>query len=555
MLLRQNHFASLALLFAASLPVPVMAQGSSEGAPGLDKVEVIQAAHHDHNFVLRDTKGAPFDPAYRKEAKEKRRVPYVDSPGFDFDHAAQLDHANSSRPFALTTANPNLGGATGLDGKGMGFNGMGAGFSGPAGAFTVQAAPPDTTGAVGASQFVQWVNSSLTVFDKSTGAPVYGPVKGNTLFSGFGGACQTSNDGDPVVLYDKLANRWVLMQFAVPTGGPYYQCIAVSKTSDATGGYDRYAFQYTGFNDYPKAGVWPDAYYVTYNMFTPNTFGGAEVCAMDRAKMLAGQAATQQCFKLSTSYGGLLPADLDGSIAPVSGTPNFVMNLGTNQLNLWKFHVDWSTPANSTFTGPTAIPVTAFNAACGGGTCVPQGGTKKLLDSLADRLMYRLAYRKFADGHEALVVNHAVKVGSTSRSSYSATRWYEIRNPSATTPAVYQQSTYAPDATSRWMGSVAMDKVGNLALGYSASSGSIKPALRYATRLAGDTVNTLSNETTIIQGGGAQTGTYSRWGDYSHMSIDPVDDCTFWYTSEYLKADGTWNWSTRIASFKINGCQ
>ncbi|MGV0958509.1 MAG: hypothetical protein ACOYB1_01640 [Limnohabitans sp.] len=537
------------LLLASMPPVLALAQGESNNAPGSGKVEIIQSAHHDHDFVLRNTVGKPVDPTFRKEAKEKRRVPYIDSPGFEFDSAAQLTHKHA--PSAPTTGNPNLGGNKGPDGKGMGFDGMGKSFAN----FTVQYAPPDTTGAVGATQFVQWVNASLTVFNKSDGKVAYGPVKGNTLFSGFGGACETQNDGDPIVMYDKMANRWVLMQFAVPSGGPYYQCVAVSKTSDATGAYDRYAFQYSGFNDYPKAGAWPDAYYITYNMFSPSTFAGAKVCALDRAAMLAGSpTATQQCFQLSTAYGGLLPADLDGSNLPASGTPNFLMNLGTNKLNLWKFKVDWTNTSNSSLTGPTAIAVSAFNAACGGGTCIPQGGTKKLLDSLADRLMYRLAYRKFDDGHEALVVNHAVKVGSTAKNSYSATRWYEIRNP-AGTPLVYQQATYAPDATSRWMGSVAMDKMGNIALAYSASSSTMKPALRYATRLAADTANSLSNETTIIQGTGAQTGTYSRWGDYSHMSVDPVDDCSFWYTSEYLNADGSWNWNTRVASFKINACQ
>ncbi len=537
--LKNNYLLGAAVVIAASLPIVAMAQGNSANAPGQNKAEVIHSAHHDHDFVLGTTAGKAVDTSFRREAKEKKRVPYVDSPNFDYDRAAQLGHTTSLA--APTTT-------------GLGFDGLGQGFSGPSGSFTVQSAPPDTTGAVGATQFVQWVNSSFTIFNKSTGAATYGPVAGNTLFSGFGGVCESTNDGDPIVLYDKLADRWVLMQFAVPTGGPYMQCIAVSKTSDATGGYDRYAFQYTGFNDYPKAGVWPDAYYVSYNMFVPNTFGGAKACAMDRASMLAGSpTASQQCFQLSTSYGGLLPSDLDGKTLPTAGTPNFFINLGTNSLNMWKFHVDWANVANTTFTGPTAIPVTAFNAACGGGTCVPQAGTSRTLDSLADRAMYRLAYRKFADGHEALVVNHAVKVGTTKRNSYSATRWYEIRNPSAT-PVVFQQSTYSPDSTSRWMGSVAMDKMGNIALAYSASSGTIKPALRYATRLAGDALNTLSDETVIVQGAGAQTGTLSRWGDYSHLSVDPVDDCTFWYTSEYLKADGTFNWSTRVTSFKINGC-
>ena len=481
-----------------------------------------------------------MDLSWRKPANPKKRVPYEDSKGFTEDFAAQEVHKQNFAAQAATAA-------------GLGFDGVGQGFTGPQGTFTVQSAPPDTTGAVGATQYVQWVNSSFAVFSKSTGAVVYGPVAGNTLFTGFGGACETQNDGDPVVMYDKAANRWVLMQFAVPTGGPYYQCVAVSKTSDATGAYDRYAFQYTGFNDYPKAGVWPDAYYVTYNIFNGNSFGGAKVCALDRAKMLAGAVATQQCFQLSTAYGGLLPADLDGGTAPPAGSPNYVMNLGSSALNLWKFHVDWATPANSTFTGPKSIPVTAFAAACGGGTCVPQAGTNNQLDSLADRAMFRLAYRNFGT-HESLIVNHAVKVGTTRKNSYSATRWYELRNLSAATPTVYQQSTYAPDPTSRWMGSMAMDKQGNLALAYSASSSTIKPALRYATRLNADPLNTLSNETTIVQGGGAQSTGLTRWGDYSTMTIDPVDDCTFWFTSEYLKADGTFNWSTRINSFKVASC-
>ncbi len=539
MKLRNCRLAGTALFAAAAFPLA--AQADTGTAPGQLKVEVINTAHQDVLPNLGALKGKPVDLSYQKPAKDKRRVPYEDSPGFEHDKAAQENHIRSVAPSAATT-------------PGLGLDGLGQGFSGPQGSFTVQSAPPDTTGAVGATQFVQWVNSSFAVFNKSTGAVVYGPVKGNTLFTGFGGACETQNDGDPIVLYDKAADRWVMMQFAVPSGGPYYQCVAISKTADATGAYDRYAFQYTGFNDYPKVGVWPDGYYVTYNMFTPNTFGGAKACSMDRAKMLAGLPATQQCFQLSTSYGGLLPADLDGNTAPPAGSPNYMMNIASSKLNLWKFKVDWATPANSTFTGPVAIPVTAFAAACGGGTCIPQAGTNQQLDSLADRAMYRFAYRNLGT-HEALLVNHAVKLGTNKRNSYTGTRWYELRNPSAAVPTVHQQSTYAPDNTSRWMGSIAMDKMGNVALGYSASSGSIKPALRYATRLAGDPLNTLSNETTIIQGAGAQTNTLSRWGDYSHMSVDPVDDCTFWFTSEYLKADGRFNWSTRIHSFKIAGCQ
>ncbi len=230
------------------------------------------------------------------------------------------------------------------------------------------------------------------------------------------------------------------------------------------------------------------------------------------------------------------------------------MNFGTNSLNLWKFHVDFTTPASSTFTGPTSISVAAFNPACGGGTCIPQPGTSQKLDSLADRLMYRLAYRHFADGHESLVVNQSVKVSGTKRSETDGVRWYKIRLANGT-PSVFQQGTYAPaDGASRWMGSVAMDKVGDMAMGYSASSLALYPSIRYTGRAPTDAANTMQTENKIMDGTGSQLANLNRWGDYSAMSVDPVDDCTFWYTTEYLKSSGTFNWSTEIASFKFPGC-
>ena len=257
----------------------------------------------------------------------------------------------------------------------LSFEGLGQGQYG----FSVTSAPPDTNGAVGATQYVQWVNTSFAIFNKSTGALIAGPTAGNTLWSGFGGGCQTNNDGDPVVLYDKLANRWVMSQFSVSTT-PYLQCIAVSTTSDATGTWNRYSFQYSNFDDYPKMGVWPDGYYETFNMFQGGTtFVGSDACAYNRTAMLAGQSATQICFQQSSTVGGLLPADLDGTTAPPAGSPNYMVYYGTNSLNLYKFHVDFGTPANSTFTGPTVINVAAFNALCGGGTCVPQPGTTNKL--------------------------------------------------------------------------------------------------------------------------------------------------------------------------------
>ena len=520
-----------ATLQPAGLPSAHAQQPVVQGAP-----EVNAAVQHDTSPPLRDIPSKPRR-LFRVELPF-RPIPTGPNTATQPDGALQ------------TTTGPSVATTTGLN-----FAGVGNGDYG----FTPNAAPPDTNGAVGATQYVQWVNESFAVFNKSTGAIAAGfPKAGNTLWSGFGGGCEANNDGDPIVQYDKAAGRWVLTQFSVtnPSTYGYLQCVAVSTTSDATGTYNRYAFSYgnTQFNDYPKMGMWLDGYYTTFNIFNNGqTFAGAKLCAYDRTAMLAGAAATQQCFQLSTSYGGVLPSDLDGTIAPPAGSPNYLLNFGTNALNLWKFHVDFATPANTTLSAPTSIPVAAFTTACGGGTCIPQAGTSNKLDSLADRLMYRLAYRHFADGHESLVVNHSVKVSGNNRAEVDGVRWYELRNLSAT-PTVYQQGTYSPDSTSRWMGSIAMDKVGDMALGYSASSGSVYPSIRYTGRVPTDTLGTLQAETTILAGGGSQTGNLHRWGDYSAMTVDPVDDCTFWYTTEYEKTSGSFNWSTRIASFKFPGC-
>jgi len=402
---------------------------------------------------------------------------------------------------------------------------------------------------VGLTQYVQWVNLSFAVFDKTTTNVILGPVDGNTLWTGFGGLCETHNDGDPIVVYDKLADRWVFSQFALSLTGPFLQCVAVSTTSDATGAYNRYAFSYSNLDDYPKMGVWPDAYYVTFNMFIGGiAFAGADVCAYDRNAMLLGQPATQVCFQQGPSVASLLPSDLDGHTPPPAGSPNFVMNFGVNSLNLFKFHVDFTTPANSTFTGPVNIPVAPFTPFCNGARgCVPQSGDSTQLDSLADRLMYRLAYRNFGD-HESLVVNHTVGVDLN-----SGVRWYEIQSPNGT-PVVAQQSTFAPDSNFRWMGSIAMDSTGDIALGYSVSGLDIFPSIAFTGRTPADPASTMGAETTLMTGTGAQTGGLTRWGDYSAMQIDPVDDCTFWYTTEYLKATGSFNWNTRIANFRFPGC-
>src|SRR5512140_125965 len=414
---------------------------SAQAAPGLQRgsvgpVEVSGAVHSDVSAPLRDLNGTRQPGGNEKKDKPLRILSNMGNALNQKDGAVQ----SSAGPLVGTTNSLN-------------FAGVGNGDYG----FAPDAAPPDTNGAVGATQYVQWVNESFAVFTKSTGAIAAGfPKAGNAVWSGFGGGCQNNNDGDPIVQYDKLANRWILTQFSVSTT-PYLQCMAVSTTSDATGSYARYSFQYTNFPDYPKLGVWPDGYYISFNMFSGNSFAGSRACAYDRTAMLAGAAATQQCFQLSTSYGGLLPSDLDGTTAPPAGSPNYFVNFGSNSLNLWKFHVDFANSANTTFSVPTNIPVASFSAACsGGGACIPQPNTSNRLDSLADRLMYRLAYRNRA-GVESLVVNQSVTVGGNKRTSVTSVRWYELRNPGGT-PSVYQQGTLsASDGISRWMGSIAMD--------------------------------------------------------------------------------------------------
>src|ERR1051326_8343229 len=463
----------------------------------------------------------------------------------------ERDHERLPRPRSLATSDPVLQQqmiAAAAPVTSTNFDGIGNGVAG----FAVNSAPPDTNGDVGPNHYVQTVNTDFAIYNKS-GTLLYGPAATNTLWSGFGGGCQSNNDGDPTVVYDRIANRWIISQFSVSTT-PYLQCVAVSQTGDPTGAWYRYSFSYTAFPDYPKMGVWPDGYYVTFNMFSNggSTFAGAKVCAFDRSKMLLGQAATQQCFNTSTTYGGLLPADMTGTRQPPIGAPDYVLGLGatSSTLAFWKFHVDWNTPANSTFTGSTNLTVASYSEACSStGTCIPQAGTTQRLDSLGDRLMYRLAYRNFGD-HEALVVNHSVTAGTG-----VGVRWYELRTP-GTTPTVFQQGTYAPDSNYRWMGSIAMDQSGNMALGFSLSGSALNPQIHYTGRLATSPAGVMDQgEGTIINGTGSQTGSgVSRWGDYSSMTVDPSDDCTFWYTNEYIPSNGAFNWRTRIGSFKFSNC-
>jgi subtilisin-like proprotein convertase family protein len=415
--------------------------------------------------------------------------------------------------------------------------------------------PPDTDGYIGKTQYVQIVNEGYQVFDKTTGASQLGPVNISSIWSGFGGVCETSGQGDPIVLYDHLADRWVITQFA---GGSTItdECVAVSTTSDATGSYNRYGFHLgSNFFDYPKLAVWPDAYYMSMNVFDSagNNYLGPQPFALNRTAMLAGSAATfvSPVSALGSTVDPILPADLDGSTLPTNGAPEtFVGFPGASpQYTTYHFHVDFATPANSTWTTFATPSAAGFTQLCSSTqACVPQAGqaTANNLDGLGDRLMFRLAYRNFGD-HESVVGNFTVSSGGV-----AGIRWFELRNVTAGPVTVYQESTYQPDSTWRWMGSIAMDSAGNMALGFSASSASINPQIRYAARLAGDPLNTLGQgETTMIAGTGSQgSGNGNRWGDYSAMTVDPVDDHTFWYTNEYYATSGA-AWQTRIGNFRF----
>ncbi len=438
-------------------------------------------------------------------------------------------------------------------------------------------APPDTEGdigydpATGHKYYMQWVNLHIQAWDVSNPAspvPLFtNPIPGDQIWDGFGGRCESDNDGDPIVLYDEQANRWFISQFSVSTA-PYYNCIAVSQTSNPAGAYYRYAYVYSAnkMNDYPKYGVWPDGYYMTVNQFTnASSWGGAGVAVYERDQMLTGGVPRQVIFDLesvNSNFGGMLPVDFEGT-PPPAGSPAYFAEVddssyglgSVDEMRIWEFHTDWA--SNTWSFGLSGLPnqvlpVANFNLLCGSTRdCVPQPGTTQRLDGIGDRLMYRLAYRFLDTGEERMVVNHTVDAGS----SRAAVRWYELQKTGPTW-AITQQGTYAGDSptdtTHRWMGSISLDRMGNIALGYSMSSSSVYPSVGLVGRLATDPVNTLpQSELVAFSGSASQTGV-NRWGDYSSMSIDPEDGCTFWFTTEY--SAGSWDWQTRIVSFKYPSC-
>ena len=424
-------------------------------------------------------------------------------------------------------------------------------------------------------------NLHFQIFNKS-GQSLFGPAANNTLWSGFGGDCQTDNAGDPVVLYDQLADRWILTQFT-SSGPTFFECVAVSQTNDPTGILFPLCASATGdnFPDYPKGGVWPDAYYFSTREFDDPTgnFAGVGAYALDRAQAIAGNPNPTIVGFLAPpnpAYvvgDGLLPSDLDGQATPPPGSPNYFVGSQDNNgpygapsdaLNIFKFHYDPVTPGNSTFMLTNTLPTQPFNSIMGGGCaatrqCIPQPNTSNKIDHLGyrQRPLFRFAYRNFGT-HESLVTNQSVSAGTGPNGEVSGIRWWELRSPNSN-PVIFQEGTYAPgltDGIHRWMGSIAMNSLGDMALSYSASNGtnpSTFPSVFYTARLDGDPPGQMTlGEGSIMNGTGSQTGS-PRWGDYTSIDIDPVDDTTFWVINEYVPTTSSIGWRLRIGAFNLAG--
>ena len=502
------------------------------------------------------------------------------------------------------------------------FDGLGFGFSGPHGTSTGRS-PSDNSLAVGPDHIVQTVNSQIAVFTKqgslhgTTGSVLYGPIATNTMFAGFGGVCEARPNGDVVVRYDHLAQRWLVVmpifrravirepgqtvnlaepappgeparpgQAAQPgkpgspgpppplpaqapppqpgqltpppaqTHGSYAMCYAISAGPDPLGPYYRYAFERPLFPDYPRPAIWPDGYYIPSS--TGDDVIQKHACVADRMKMLRGLPATEQCIVID-GVNFLNNADIDGHALPPAGAPNIMMATGGTQLKddldddgiyVWKFHVDWNTPSRTELTGPVKIDVAPYHYLCGGQltNCVPQPGTDRRLDAQGDKIMPRLVYRRIGD-RESIVAVHSVNTASGG----GGVRWYEFRLDANRDPRLYQQGTYAPDGFYRWMASPAIDRRGNIGIGYSFGGTPNFVGQRFAGRLADDPKGTLGlRETVLVEGEASQTTTI-RWEDYSQTAMDPTDDCTVWYAGDYLKKDAT-SYSTRIGAFRMPGC-
>ncbi len=504
------------------------------------------------------------------------------------------------------------------------FEGLGESFEGPQGKARLRN-PSDNSIAVGPDDVVVTVNSRMAIFTKkgqkydTSGQVLYGPVNTNNVFKGFGGQCEASNNGDAVVRYDQLANRWLIVMplfrrgperpdhppewkasdraYLSPPGvkgqpgravplyqppapdpaaeaaeqerlrnrhrepgeagpqGPYSVCYAISTGPDPLGSYYRYEFLRPLFPDYPRPAIWRDGYYVATS--SGDAVIQKQACVVDRARMLKGEPATEQCFIID-GVNFLNAADMDGKQMPPRGAPEVIMATGGTQLKdkleddgvyYWNYHVDWKHPERSRLSGRTKITVAPYHYLCGGQltNCVPQPDSEKRLDAQGDKIMSRVVYRRIGD-RESIVAVHSVNTSAGG----GGVRWYEFRVNKDRSVSLYQQGTYAPDKFYRWMASPAMDRFGNIGIGYSFGGSPNFAGQRFASRKASDPLGELSlGETVLVNGEGSQNA--ERWEDYAQTAIDPSDDCTIWYVGDYLKKDAA-NYSSRVGAFRMPGC-
>ncbi|HEX6464452.1 MAG TPA: hypothetical protein VFZ98_08370 [Vicinamibacterales bacterium] len=519
------------------------------------------------------------------------------------------------------------------------FDGLGVGFQGPQGTYDARN-PSDNSLAVGPDHIVQTVNTRVAIFTKAgkkyrkTGDVLYGPVPFNTFFAGLGGPCDKRNNGDTVVRYDQLADRWLVtmpiftripleevgarppVEQPAPAGllarpgqasspgpavalpsnppipppvapqgrgqgrgqpgagqpppppppGTYAMCYAISVGSDPLGPYYRYAFERPLFPDYPRPAVWIDGYYnptsVSDNRISETIATEKHACVVDRARMLKGEPASEQC-QMVTNVNFLNNADIDGKATPPEGAANVMLAAGGTQLDkifdastidVWQYHVDWKDPSKTTLGGPEKIAVAPYHYLCDGQltNCVPQPGTDHRLDAQGDKIMSRVVYRRIGS-RESIVAVHSVNTAAGG----GGVRWYELQIDNARNVTVKQQGTYAPDNFFRWMASPAIDRVGNIGIGYSFGGAPNFAGQRFAGRLANDPPGQLTlREAVLAEGEASQSSaprTTERWEDYTTTAMDPSDDCTIWYVGDYLKKDAT-SYSTRIGSFRMPGC-
>ncbi len=544
---------------------------AAEPARGRPQPKITNEVAADVSRPLRDL-AREASPRRGPVELPEERGPTVTDQGHSGDRALQSEGARSGAPLADVQSAPSIGEPL------VTFEGLSNQDN--ANIFGFRVNPPDPVGDVGPNHYVQMTNLAYAVYDKQ-GNVLVAPADIGTLWAGFPVTDCIEAWGDPIVLYDQLADRWLLSQFTA-NAAPYYNCIAISQTGDPTGAYYRYAYSAGDFfPDYPKYGVWNNMYVLTTRDFGDLGGYGISIYALERNKMINGEtkARAVQFFldseqvPISEIGDGLLPPDIDGNRRPRDGAPAPIVGTQDDEgpygatfdaLNVYELSVQWRSTPRASLSLPMQLPVAEFDSAfpCAPTSrdCLPQPGVTdptRYLDILSyrQRPTFRLAYRNFGT-YEALVTSQSVEA----RPGIAGMRWYEIRRTNGSY-SVHQQGTYsANDGVHRWMGSAAMDWQGNIALGYSVVDGtSVFPGIRYTGRLSDEPLGQMGlGEGTIVNGSGVQTTTNSRWGDYSSMNVDPTDDCTFWYVNEYYTAAGQASspagWQTRVGAFRLPGC-